>query len=430
MSILLSVLLRLGLALVFVGGIAYLASGAYAMWVAISLTLAGWIGLQLRYLAQLIKWLKDPKQSLEGVGVWDHIFSQLLAQTKESKKQKFKISASLDRFNRIAEAVPDGLLILNQEGRLEWFNKLAAKHLNLNVQDDQNGILQNLVRQPDFQRFLQKRGPSAPLVVEISLPNGGFMPRTIRVERFKFENRNELLVTQDISEKRQIDANQVAFVANVSHELRTPLTVVNGFLETLADNPHLPAAQQQQFISLMRQEGQRMLSVLSDLLMLSRLEKGGVQPFESFNLSELVKEIAQEGRNLSKEQHIFEITIAPDLTFYGIQNELHSALSNLVFNAIRYTPEQGKITIRLERQGDKQARFSVQDTGVGIAPEHIPRLTERFYRVDNSRSRQNGGTGLGLAITKFALAKYNAELEIESEVGKGSCFAVTLPLIV
>ena len=238
------------------------------------------------------------------------------------------------------------------------------------------------------------------------------------------------MITQDISDKEQLNASQTAFVANVSHELRTPLTVINGFLETLNDHPDLPHTQRAQFITLMQKEGQRMLSVLADLLMFSLLEKGATPDSDDcpFDLSDLVTQIAQESRNLSKEQHCFFLHIDPHLQFNGIQNELHSALSNIAFNAVRYTPENGEIRISLKKINEKQALFEVRDTGVGIAAEHLPRLTERFYRVDNSRSRQSGGTGLGLAITKFALAKYDCRLEIENAVGKGSVFSVKLPL--
>ncbi|WP_373777463.1 phosphate regulon sensor histidine kinase PhoR [Glaesserella sp.] len=428
MNAIFSVLLRLVLAVIVIAGLTYLAFGAHAMWIAMTMTLAVWIAIELFYLSRLLRWQKNPQHNLQGMGIWDVIFSRLLEQTKESVRRKRDIITSLDRFNRVAEAIPNGLLILNREGRIEWFNQLAIKHLNLNAEEDQNGFLQNIIRLPEFQRFLQKKLQNEPLVIKISLPNSGYLPRIILVQRFIFETYNELLVTQDISDKEQLDANQINFVANVSHELRTPLTVINGFVETLSDNPDLPLEQRRQFLSLMQKEGERMLSVLSDLLILSRLEKGQTRPFETFDLSRLVEQVVQEGRNLSKDQHIFTVHIDEGVQFNGVQNEVYSALSNLVFNAVRYTPEKGEITVSLHKVSNKQVIFSVKDTGIGIPAEHISRLSERFYRVDNSRSRQNGGTGLGLAIAKFALAKYNTQLDIESEVGKGSLFSVKLPL--
>lgn len=189
-----------------------------------------------------------------------------------------------------------------------------------------------------------------------------------------------------------MDEAQVAFVANVSHELRTPLTVINGFTETLLEMPDLSVEQRQQFLSLMQKEGQRMLSVLSDLLTLSRLERGQSTDgkYRRFNLSEMVKQVVESTKNFSQGQHQFVVDITPDLYFYGLEAELYSAFSNLTFNAVRYTPEQGSITIRLHILETDKVEFSVTDTGVGIATEHIPRLTERFYRVDNARSRQTG----------------------------------------
>ena len=426
------VLLRLAITLLVFAGSAYLAFGTELMWIAVSIVLACWYTVQLFYLSRLSAWLENPQTDLRGTGIWDNIFNKLLNQTKKSAKRKKDIVATLERFNRVTEAIPNGLLILNREGRLEWFNQLAAQHLNLHSEEDRHNILQNIIRLPDFQRFLQKKLSAQPLQIKISLPNGEFLPRTISITRFPFETYNELLITQDISDKEQLNASQTAFVANVSHELRTPLTVINGFLETLNDHPDLPHTQRAQFITLMQKEGQRMLSVLADLLMFSRLEKGATPDSDDcpFDLSDLVTQIAQESRNLSKEQHCFFLHIDPHLQFNGIQNELHSALSNIAFNAVRYTPENGEIRISLKKINEKQALFEVRDTGVGIAAEHLPRLTERFYRVDNSRSRQSGGTGLGLAITKFALAKYDCRLEIESAVGKGSVFSVKLPLYI
>ncbi|VEH68613.1 phosphate regulon sensor protein PhoR [Rodentibacter pneumotropicus] len=271
---------------------------------------------------------------------------------------------------------------------------------------------------------------SDPLKLKVSLPNGNYFKRILQISRQPFYQNSELLITQDITQEEQLDDAQIAFVANVSHELRTPLTVVNGFVETLSDMPDLPIEQRQQFLGLMQKEGQRMLNLLSDLLTLSRLERGQstAGEFQNFDLSKMVHQVVEATQNFSREKHIFIVNIEPNINFYGLEPELYSALSNMTFNAVRYTPEKGRITVQLTTLADK-AIFSVTDTGVGIAAEHIPRLTERFYRVDNARSRQTGGTGLGLSITKFALAKYNAELEIKSELGKGSCFKVVLPII-
>ncbi len=429
MMVLLPALLRFISLLAFLAGISYLVGGIIALWVSISAVLLSGIIYQLVYLNRLIRWLNDQQNELYGSGIWGNIFDKTLALRKASQKRKKELSASITRFNQMIDTIPNGIIILN-EGRIEWFNSLACKHLNLNYQNDLNSILQNLIRQPDFQQFLQQRIDNQPLVLKLSLPNGDYFKRIIQISRQPFEQHSELLITQDITKKEQLDEAQVAFVANVSHELRTPLTVINGFTETLLETPDLSIEQRQQFLSLMQKEGQRMLSVLSDLLTLSRLERGQSTDgkYRRFNLSEMVKQVVESTKNFSQGQHQFVVDITPDLYFYGLEAELYSAFSNLTFNAVRYTPEQGSITIRLHILETDKVEFSVTDTGVGIATEHIPRLTERFYRVDNARSRQTGGTGLGLAITKFALAKYNAKLDISSEVGKGSCFKTILSL--
>ncbi|QPB42590.1 phosphate regulon sensor histidine kinase PhoR [Rodentibacter haemolyticus] len=429
MMVFLPALLRFIFLLAFLAGISYLAGGIIALWVSISAVLLSGIIYQLVYLNRLIRWLNDQQNELYGSGIWGNIFDKTLALRKASQKRKKELSASITRFNQMIDTIPNGIIILN-EGRIEWFNSLACKHLNLNYQNDLNSILQNLIRQPDFQQFLQQRIDNQPLVLKLSLPNGDYFKRIIQISRQPFEQHSELLITQDITKKEQLDEAQVAFVANVSHELRTPLTVINGFTETLLEMPDLSVEQRQQFLSLMQKEGQRMLSVLSDLLTLSRLERGQSTDgkYRRFNLSEMVKQVVESTKNFSQGQHQFVVDITPDLYFYGLEAELYSAFSNLTFNAVRYTPEQGSITIRLHILETDKVEFSVTDTGVGIATEHIPRLTERFYRVDNARSRQTGGTGLGLAITKFALAKYNAKLDISSEVGKGSCFKTILSL--
>ncbi|OOF55943.1 phosphate regulon sensor histidine kinase PhoR [Rodentibacter genomosp. 2] len=421
-------LFRLILTLFCSAGVGYLVAGTEMMWISLNIVLLGWISIQLFYLVRLIRWLNDQENPIQGFGLWGHIFEKILSLRKASIKRKKELSASLDRFNQVIEAIPSGIVILT-EGRIEWFNPLACKHLNLNYENDLKGILQNLIRLPEFQQFLQKKLENEPLTLKVSLPNGNYFKRILRISRQLFYQNSELLITQDITQEEQLDDAQIAFVANVSHELRTPLTVINGFIETLSDMPDLAIEQRQQFLGLMQKEGQRMLNLLSDLLTLSRLERGQstAGEFQHFDLSKMVHQVVEATQNFSREEHKFIVKIEPNIHFYGLEPELYSALSNMTFNAVRYTPEKGTITIELSKQADN-AFFSVADTGVGIAAEHIPRLTERFYRVDNARSRQTGGTGLGLSITKFALAKYNAELEIKSELGKGSCFKVALPI--
>ena len=254
--------------------------------------------------------------------------------------------------------------------------------------------------------------------------------RPILISKTKLENEKLLLVTQDMSASEQLNQTRADFVANVSHELRTPLTVLSGFVETLSDMPDLPNEQRQEFLALMQQENKRMLNLIKDLLILSRLEhvQQDDKDKQAVDLSELARHIALDGKALSQGKHDFILEIEPNIWITGVLLDLQNALSNLVFNAVRYTPDGGNIRVVL-RQDGTHATFSVTDTGVGIAPEHIPRLTERFYRVDKGRSRETGGTGLGLAITKHALAKHGAILQIESRMGEGSTFSTEFDLL-
>lgn len=427
---------RAVLLLLAAAALAYAVGGVVAMLAVANILLVAWLSLYLFYMAKLLRWLQSPKLRMapEGWGVWDEVFKTLLLQAKSRKKRKQKLGMALQRFNRAAEAMPNGVIILNREGRIEWMNRLAAIHLNLDVARDWMGILPNLLRAPEFHQFLQQPLEAAPRSIKVSVPNGKQRQRILAITRSGFEARAELLITQDISAAEQLNATRTAFVANVSHELRTPLTVINGFLETMADMPALPTVQQQQFIGLMQKEGQRMLNLLADLLTLSRLESHSLAAIETqpINLSALVGQLLQEAQTLSKGRHHISHQTAPGIWVEGVQTDLYSALSNLVFNAVRYTPEGGNIDLVLAHGEDAQqqpvAVFSVRDSGPGIAAEHIPRLTERFYRVDAGRSRQSGGTGLGLAITKHALAEHQGMLDIHSEVGVGSTFTATIPL--
>lgn len=395
-----------------------------------------WLISYWYHLAKLMRWLRSPKLRTvpHGIGIWENIFTTLLRQAKSRKKRKQKLGMALQRFNRAVEAMPNGVLILGKDGSIQWMNTLAAAHLNLDLTLDRGRILSDLIRAPEWHRFLLNP-LTEPVELKFSLPHTKGLSRTLNLMRVPFENDAELLITQDITAAEQLDATRTAFVANVSHELRTPLTVINGFLETLADTPDLPPSKNLEFIRLMQREGQRMHQLLADLLTLSRLENqvAGQLRKEPIHLSALVQQLVQEAQSLSQQQHQFVSHIDDAIWVEGMPLDLYNALSNLVFNAVRYTPAGGEIRIELHSKVDKQsgmqAVFSVADTGPGIAPVHLPHLTERFYRVDPGRSRQSGGTGLGLAISKHALAEHDGELLIDSTVGVGSTFTALMPQI-
>lgn len=392
--------------------------------------MAGWLGLlfacfvasfafliyHLIFINKLYEWLQNPKLNSvpNGVGIWTEIFETLLKQAKARKKSKQKLANALSRFNQVAKAMPNGVILLDENGRMEWFNPSAKSHLTLDDKNDHKSILKNIIRQPEFHAFLDNPNQNT-----LKMAYAG---KHLLISQTKLINQKRLLVSQDISLSEQLNRTQTDFVANVSHELRTPLTVISGFTETLLEYEDLPTDERQAFLGLMQQENERMLNLIKDLLTLSCLEQGDTHNKEWLNLSTLVAQVAQDAKKLSKHQHEFIVHIEPEIQIIGVVLDLYNALSNLAFNAVRYTPNQGRIDITLQKTGKNLVKFSVSDTGVGIAPEHIPRLTERFYRVDKGRHRQSGGTGLGLAITKHALAKHGSSLNIESQLGVGSCF--------
>lgn len=393
-----------------------------------------WLAGYWYHLFKLVRWLERPKlrNVPQGIGIWNNIFNTLMLQARSRKKRKQKLGVALLRFNRIAETIPEGVLILGQDGHIQWLNHLAAIHLNLDAEQDNNSMLADLIENVDFRRFLDKPATES-VNIKLTLENmNSGLPRVLNIIRTPFDEQATLIITQDITAAEQLNATRTAFVANVSHELRTPLTVINGFLETLTDMPDLPQEQRQSFIALMSKEGARMNHLLADLLTLSRLENQVVSSVckQPLNLSTLAEQVVFEAEILSENKHHFICEIAADIWIEGIQQDLYNAFSNLLFNAVRYTPQYGTITIRLYSEQDEnnyqQTVFQVSDTGPGIAAEHIPHLTERFYRVDSGRSRQSGGTGLGLAIAKYALAEHGGKLQIESIAGHGSTFSAVL----
>lgn len=407
----------------------------FAILGAVGYGILGWLGLavacliwsmiflvfHLIFIYKLSVWLTNPNLNTipNGIDIWADIFDNLLKQAKNRKKSKQKLANNITRFEQIYQSMPNGLILLDKNGRMEFFNNSAITQLDLKQVDDNKGILKNIIRLPAFHQFLDNDHH------DIAITHHD---RQLLISKTAINNKI-LLVIQDVSKSEQLNRTRADFVANVSHELRTPLTVISGFTETLLDNDDLPSEQRQQFLGLMQQENERMLNLIKDLLTLSRLEhQSDDVDREVIDLSALVRQIVQDTENLSQNQHDIIAKIDDNLKIIGVTLDIYNALSNLAFNAVKYTPKQGKITIMLQKNTENSAVFSVTDTGDGIAPEHLPRLTERFYRVDKGRHRQSGGTGLGLAISKHALVKQGSCLKIESEVGKGSKFWTELHL--
>ncbi len=389
------------------------------------LLLYGWH--QLRQLSRLWNWLEQPLGTPlpAGGGAWEGVFAALHRRARHAAEERSQLRTALERFRHAAQALPDGVVILDANHAIEWFNPTAEAHLGLNPALDIGYPITNLLREPAFINYIQAGKYAEPLLLH-PVRNPG---RTLALQVVLYGDAQKLLLSRDITQIEKLEVMRRDFVANVSHELKTPLTVVSGFIETLLDGmPELSAEEVRDFLALTRDQALRMQRLIEDLLTLSALESGSPpQSEEGVGFDDLLAEVADEARAISNGRHEIVVEAAPGGSLTGSRSELRSALGNLVSNAVRYTPEGGSIRIAWQADKDGGVAFSVCDNGVGIESQHIPRLTERFYRVDRSRSRESGGTGLGLAIVKHALTRHQATLEISSELGKGSTFTARFP---
>ena len=347
------------------------------------------------------------------------LFRDLLRE--DSKKAK-RIRDRDVRYRQTLALLPEGVVILGEGRRIEWVNEQATVHLGVHA-DDVGKYFFDVVTDADFERRLLEGDFEDRFMLE---PRAG--GRILEVAVVAPDPRHTLIVTHDVTERRRIDDMRRDFVANVSHELRTPLTVISGFLETEVEQPDAPPALLLHHRRLMVEQTRRMKRLLEDLLLLSGLENAdepGADEPVVIAMPKLVEDVVREGRALSNGRHDITVELE-DVSLIGQPEEIRSAAMNLVSNAVRYTPEGGSIHVAWRRAGTG-AVFSVRDTGIGIAAKHIPRLTERFFRVDKGRSRATGGTGLGLAIVKHILRRNGGELEIESTLGQGSTFSMRFP---
>ncbi len=398
----------------------------WALWLLVALLLAT-IGRQLRQLSRFLAWAREPagSQPPDAKGLWEQLFATLTKRVRAANALRDELTGRLERFRDAAEAMPDGVLTLGPGHTIDWFNTTAAAHFGLKRGTDNGARLTNLVRSPELANRLESGLYAGPLV----LPPASHRPRTLEVQIIEFGAGQKLIVSRDITQLERLERMRSDFVANVSHELKTPLTVVVGFVETLLDfDGQLSPEDTRRYLQMALDQASRMHHLVEDLLTLSALETDG-QPAqeEQVDVPCLVAEVARETDALSAGRHRIEVEAGPALMLTGSGRELHSAFGNLASNAVRYTPEGGHIRLswRLTRSGDVD--FCVADDGIGIESEHIPRLTERFYRVDRGRSRDSGGTGLGLAIVKHVMTRHQGELRIESTPSKGSCFTARLP---
>ncbi|WP_136419309.1 phosphate regulon sensor histidine kinase PhoR [Herbaspirillum sp. ST 5-3] len=379
------------------------------------------LATQLHYLFQLSDWLDNPSSAKlpDGWGAWTDIFSRLYKLRRDDEKNQAELTEWLARFRQAMSLLPDGVAIMDDVLFLEWCNPAAERHLGLDLERDKGMRVTNLVRTPAFIDYIVLGRYEQPLTLSLR-------ERKLIVQIIPFESRRQILVTHDATEAERVEMMRRDFIANASHELRTPLTVINGFLEIAFNQPNLELQTRMSHLKLMIEQGQRMQNLVEDMLTLTRLEsvEYPLRP-ERVDIRTLMEQIQREAMALSAGRHHVSLEVdGPDIK--GSTDELRSAFGNLASNAVRYTPEQGSIALawRMKEDGPE---FVVKDTGIGIRPEHISRLTERFYRVDKSRSRETQGTGLGLAIVKHVLLRHDATLSIDSEPDKGSTFTVKFP---
>jgi two-component system phosphate regulon sensor histidine kinase PhoR len=406
----------IGWALGSVTGVLCITLGAYSVW-------------SIYQLIRLFRWLYETPEDVDVEppesqgGLYGDIFDGIFHLQRRNREARERLQSVINRIQTSAEALNDAIVMIDASGRLEWWNKAAEHLLGFNSTADVGQEITNLIRSPEFKRYFDSNNytehfnfvspvnPHIQLHCQVTLLN----------------HKDRLMLVRDVSRIRRLEQMRKDFFANVSHELRTPLTVIKGYLETLLDNPELNTSTHRA-LEQMSQQAMRMDALINDLLLLNRLETAAhTKSTDRISINTLLKQVHHDAEALSADkQHVFIIESDANLQLIGSSTELQSAFSNLVFNAVKYTPANKKITIRSWRD-EQGAHVSVIDEGIGIEAQHIPRLTERFYRADSSHNSQTGGTGLGLAIVKHVLMRHDAELEIRSEFGKGSSFTCHFP---
>ncbi len=377
-------------------------------------------------LRQLMGWLEGPLNHPlpRGRGFWEIIFAELHRRVRIRIGQHQALTETLRRFREAVQALPDGIIAFNQHHNIEWMNERAERYFAISAETDRGQALTNLLRQPEFVAYLGQGQYDEPLIYR----DGRVAGLSLQLQIIPYGMDQKLLVARDISQLERMETMRQDFIANVSHELKTPLTVVAGFSEMLVDDFAAFGEEEiKHYLSLICEQNARMQRLIEDLLTLSALESGNPPSAdERVELGAVLASVLSEAQTLSGGRHEISLHAEAPGLLRGCVNELRSAFANLAGNAVRYTPTGGRIDL-IWRAGQNGADFIVADTGIGIHPQHLPRLTERFYRVDRGRSRETGGTGLGLAIVKHALSRHGATLLIESEPGKGSRFTAHFP---
>lgn len=393
-----------------------------------------WVAWDTLRMSAFIDWLKrgELQASRLSGGWWGEIAERTLRRLRNLDHAVRDNKQRLDDFLSAIQASPTGVVLLADGGRIEWFNQMSAQHFGLTMPRDLEQFFVNMARDPEVARYFNEADFSRDIIISA---RSSTLSRPVRLslQVYPYGEGRQLLLSRDITALEQAEAMRRDFVANVSHEIRTPLTVMAGFVETLQTLP-LEADEQKKYLALMAEQSHRMQSLVNDLLVLSKLE-GSPMPGEQHwvEVGELLEKAKQEATLLSQHlggeaaAHAIELSYLPVVSLAGAASEILSAISNLANNAVRYTQPGDRISIRATMRDDGRLAIDVQDSGPGIAPEHLPRLTERFYRVDRSRSRETGGTGLGLSIVKHVMQRHGGELKVESQLGKGSTFSLMFP---
>jgi len=383
-------------------------------------------GYLLINLIRLQKWEESNKQTIlpDATGLWGDVFNRLHLLEKEAAGRFQELESMAVRFQEAASALPDAMVILGRDHVIEWVNPMAERLLGFNQHVDIGRPITNLIRHPGFRAFLAQPGSGE----GYEMQSPALAARQLVLRKVPYGASQELLIARDMTRLHKLEIMRSQFVANVSHELRSPLTVISGYLETLNTKQENDPEVLRQAISRMYVQAKRMERLVADLLELSRLETEPDLPGStSVDVAAMLAGLVESAKLLSGEaEHRIKLEAAEGLKLRGNPSELQSLFSNLINNAVLYTPAGGQIGVSWKRERD-EAVFSVTDSGPGIAPQHIPRITERFYRVDVDRSRETGGTGLGLAIVKHVIERYDGKLEIISELGKGSTFRCRFP---
>lgn len=410
--------------------------GSHALPVGLVIAASIWVLFDSARAGKFLNWLRLGGGAEGGSesGVWGDITTRVRRMLRERERQTLECQARLHDFLSALQVSPNGVMLLDGESRIEWCNQTSAVHFGLDPQRDLMQTIGNLVREPGFASYLASGNFGSSLTMP-GRDNSPSRPVTLSVQLHPYGDGRKLLLSRDITVLEQAEGMRRDFVANVSHEIRTPLTVLAGFVETL-QTLHLEEPERQQYLALMAQQAERMQTLVSDLLTLSKLEGSAPPGVEALvAVPTLMRQLENDALALSQvmgmvgeADHQFVFDCAFDGFLAGTASELFSAMGNLVSNAVRYTPAGGHISVSVRQRVDGCLVFSVADTGPGIAAEHLSRVTERFYRVDRSRSRETGGTGLGLAIVKHVAQRHGAVLSIESTVGKGSVFSLVFPL--